>query len=294
MMIRMSLFLTLVVFASSYSYAKVHDYETARLQSTAGAGVASVLMNEATILNPAPIAFFNTAALYFQKSDADYSEDRGRLGNINYEDEAQAFIGADAKGNVKGSISYIKQQEGDDKRERISAAIGKNIGPKSSMGVAYRHTKDFDTADIENKYGEIVVGVFHAVSPEFTLGATAKNPFDKDQSSLITIGSQYVYKGFIALIFDTGADYKEDLSDSLLYKAAIQFKFFKDFYLRAGTFNDKSLGEKGNGVGFSWVGPRLVVDLAYKVSKPLAEEYLNDISYTSEVRQSSFALAYQF
>ena len=51
------------------SWSLPYNFETTRLKSTAGAGVASLLIDESTILNPAPMAFFNLASFYIQRSD---------------------------------------------------------------------------------------------------------------------------------------------------------------------------------------------------------------------------------
>ena len=45
---------------TSYSDTKI---QTTRLKSTAGVGAGSILLDEATMLNPAPVAFYQTGAI---------------------------------------------------------------------------------------------------------------------------------------------------------------------------------------------------------------------------------------
>jgi hypothetical protein len=43
--------------------------------------------------------------------------------------------------------------------------------------------------------------------------------------------------------------------------------FFEDFYLRAGRFQDTMSESKGTGWGVSWIGPRIGVEFAQKISE---------------------------
>ncbi|MBF0367814.1 MAG: hypothetical protein HQK50_19760, partial [Oligoflexia bacterium] len=55
---------------------KIHDFETTYLQSTAGTGVGSLLMDESAILNPASISFFNLSSFYLQRTTTDFKDDK--------------------------------------------------------------------------------------------------------------------------------------------------------------------------------------------------------------------------
>ncbi len=47
----------------AYAFTRVHDFETTRLKSTSGAGVGSILLEEAAVLNPASLSFFSISYL---------------------------------------------------------------------------------------------------------------------------------------------------------------------------------------------------------------------------------------
>ena len=64
-----------LILSSNSLFARVRNFETARLKSTAGAGVGSVLMDESTILNPAPIAFFNVSSVYVARIGTNITSD---------------------------------------------------------------------------------------------------------------------------------------------------------------------------------------------------------------------------
>ena len=48
------------------SWAQIREFQTTRLNSTAGAGVASVLSTEAALLNPASSTFFSGSSLFYE------------------------------------------------------------------------------------------------------------------------------------------------------------------------------------------------------------------------------------
>ncbi len=53
-------------------HAKIRDFETTRLQSTSGAGVATILVNEASVLNPATIVFVPVSSFYYQNGNSKF------------------------------------------------------------------------------------------------------------------------------------------------------------------------------------------------------------------------------
>ena len=70
-------FIFLFIFPLAFSAQT--SFQTTRLKSTGGAGVASILMDEATFLNPAPLAFFNLTAVLLQRTNGETSfESPGR------------------------------------------------------------------------------------------------------------------------------------------------------------------------------------------------------------------------
>ena len=279
-----TLFSLFVYSEFSLANRRIPDFETTRLKSTGGAGVASLLMDEATLLNPAPLAFFQNGSLYFQKSHANLESPPGN--NQTF------FIASDAKGKLNGSISYMQQNHSFHKRKRFSLALAYPTGKQSALGISYRHTRevlhDSSTRAVQKStYRQIVLGVEHALSTAFTLGAVLIDPFqERPSETKALIGGQYVYQDFIALILDIGANYHRNLTETALWRAAIQIKLFSDLYLRTGVFNDRGLQEKGTGIGLGWVGPKLVVNLALKNT--------NLITFSEKMRETSFALSYKF
>jgi len=275
--------------------ARVHDYETTRLKSTAGAGVGSILMDEATVLNPAPIAFYTNSALYVSQAGIDVTnQDDPSAPAVS--SKMRGFIISDSKGGLNGSISLFKQEENGDFRERMAVSLASPMGDKSAFGITYRKSTDLNITDkgqVTDKYSQIVVGVIHAITPETSIGLLAIDPLKaKAEDTKGIIGIQYLYKGFISLMFDIGSDYTQNLSDELLYRAGIQFKVLNDFYLRVGLFDDKGLGEKGNGLGVGWVQPKLVIDFALKNTSVF--DNLEKNKNGQDITESSLSLSYRF
>lgn len=278
-------------------HSKALSFETTRLKSTGGAGVASALVNEATVLNPAPMAFFKVSSIYLQKGSADVTQTAPGESFSGEQPDDLAVIATDTKGDVSGSLGYLKTSSGYSKRNQFVAAIAKAAGKSSSIGFSTKFTKDELSDDGVNITKEsrkqFNMGIAHALSPSFTLGLVAIDPLGEvEQERRTLIGAQYVFRDMVSVMADLGADQNNNLSDTLLYRAALQLKVYNDFFLRVGTFNDKGLGEKGNGVGLGWVGPKLVFEAALKnttINEDLAKQRAGQ-----EIKETSFALSYHW
>ena len=279
---------------SSNAFSKIREFETTHLKSTAGAGVGSILMEESSILNPAPIAFFNSSSLYVQKMGTKFNNDNTNNPYSAPEADRVAIIASDTKGKAKGSISYIVQKEGYSLRKRGSASISYNMGNRSAMGIAYKYTIDKigtkDKIEPEEKYQQMTIGFTHILSKDATLGLVFIDPLQKkSEETKAIIGFQYNIQDFFSFMFDAGADYNQDLTNTFLYRVAAQVKVYDNIFIRAGKFDDTGLKEVGNGVGISWVGPKLMTEIAVKNSV-LTIDDLN----TQKIKESSFSLSYRF
>jgi hypothetical protein len=277
--------------------APFEEFQTTRLKSTAGAGVASVLMDESTILNPAPIAMFNVSSIYFQRAGADLDINASSGFGTTQEETSTAIIVSDSKGGVSGSLSYLSQTQGINERKRFGVSVASMIGERSSFGVSYRFNKEETNLDglgmTKTSTRQGTFGVLHALSPSFTLGLVAIDPLKAVPGETKGIvGGQYVFNDFISIMLDLGADYNNNLADSVLYRAAMQFKIYNDFFLRFGAHDDKAIKEKGTGVGIGWVQPRLSIDFALRNS----ERNEDTLAATKEqkLQESSFSVSYRF
>jgi hypothetical protein len=283
------------------------------MKSTAGAGVASILMDETAILNPAPIAFFNETSFYLQKLSTTShkaqvtNSDEGTNSNsevIPLKSDSYGVILSDGKNQLKGSLSLQKQQEFGRERERISVAGGMPAGQLSSFGILYRWTKDsnIEGPKEEDKYHQLTVGAIHAINENLSFGAIIVDPLGikKDDMNAV-LGTQYLFEKIISFMVDIGGNYDKDLTETFFYKAATQLNFFDDFYVRVGTFKDKGLNEKGNGMGVSWLTPKLLIELAYKNTKPLESDitktsstYLVNKPKYESMKDVSLSFSYRF
>jgi len=261
----------------------MRDYQTTRLSSTAGTGVGSVLMDEATFLNPAPLSFYRIGSFYFQKTNL-------KTNNSGTETKGIILVASDSKGKIGGSISYQSFEQNEDERKRISASLSSPIAQKSAFGITYRMTEDIITdqnnRQTTTKYKQFLIGICHALSRDFTIGFLVIDPTEVIPSdSKAFVGFQYVYKDFITIMADLGSNWDGNLSNNLLYRGGMQFKILSDFYLRFGTFQDKMTLEKGSGAGLSWVSPKLTFNLA--------ANYINT-KLDQEIRETSFSASYRF
>jgi len=292
----------LSLFFTITSYAQVHRFETSRLKSTGGAGVASLLMTESAFLNPASIGFFNFSTISFQKDkynlqDANTSRPETES---EFDDNSGnwAITASDAQSNLKGTLAYINQTEGYAKRKRISASFAAPIAQVSSMGISLHRSWDKWTGpnnNSEDDYYLLSIGVLHAIGKQITLGLVLDDPFKSGpESTRFTAGIQYLFFTSLTAIFDAGTNYSyDDIGEALFYRAAIQSQFLGNLYLRAGVFVDKGMGERGNGYGISWAGPRLMLDLSFKYSKAMTSS-AEKLWENEKLRETSLGITLQF
>ena len=278
------------------SHTLTGDFRTARLMSTGGAGAASLAVDEATVLNPAPLAFFEVASVYFQRSEGTLS-DGGAGGPRRPGAGGTAVIASDTKGALKGSASYVRRDGAGRRRRRLAAALAGAVGERSSMGLSWRRTADDGPAGARSVREQASLGVLHVVSPELSLGVVFVDPLGEVEADRRGIaGVQYVHRGFISLMADVGADYASDMGGTFVHREAVQIKLLGDLYGRFGLFDDRGAGRRGTGAGLSWVGPRLVLDLAHADSgwrggAAAAPQPPDD---GERERETSFAVSYRF
>ena len=249
--------------------------QTPRLKSTGGVGVGAVLLDEATLLNPAPMAFYQIGAIFYQKNSRK-RQDVSETSSSDY--DSTLLIASDSKGRVGGSVSYDKREE----TKLVNVSLATPVSEKSSLGVTYRK---YEGLGLEAT--SLDIGVSHAITEFFTLGAIVKNPQRNNNfDTRFILGTQFVYKDFIAVLFDLGSDWENTLNEDLVYGAGLQFKTFNDFYLRIGSSKDKKLKKTHSGVGLSWVSPRILLNFA--ISNILEE------NSDETIKDTSFSVSYKF
>lgn len=279
---------------SSPVFSNISAFQTTRLKSTAGAGAGAILMEESTILNPAPLAFYQASSLYYQRSSIASEPVASDRPFTSSESQTDAFIVTDAKGGASGSISYIKQARDNETRDTLALSIANTIGEKSAMGVTYKFVTEESSLDqSKEKYRQATFGISHVINSSFSLGLVAIDPFKvRPEETRGLVGGQYVFENFISLMLDVGADYNKELTETQILRAATQIKIYDDFFLRFGGFSDEGLGEKGTGIGLGWIQPKLVIEVA--MQNTTTEENLELERAAEKDKETSFSLAYRF
>lgn len=277
---------------SNFAFAKIHEFETTHAKSIAGTGVAGIFMEEAAFLNPASLAFFTQADVYFQR---DMLQIKDKDGNVVQKPKNTGIVLADGNPTLSGSLSYVNQEEGDQKRKRWGLSASSPLSQQSAFGVSVRKSKDENTTTkTEVDYYQTVIGVTHALDTQTSLGIVAYDAFNsKAGETKAIIGAQHIFADYVTLAFDFGGNYNSDeIGDTLLYRGGAQVRVLNDFYLRFGAFNDKSRQEKGNGFGLAWVQPKLAFEFAMKNTKQEADLAIN--RNESKIRETSFGVSLRF
>lgn len=284
------MFLSVFLLATN-AHSTIHEFETTHLKSTGGTGVGGLLTEEAAFLNPASLAFFTSSTFYAQK-------DLGKLTNDGVSEprpKALGFVLADANPGLSGSLSYVTQEEDIFKRKRWGLTLSSPMSDKSAFGLSARQTTDENISDkTSKKYYQAVFGVTHAIDEKLSLGIVAYDPFkSQGKETKALIGFQYVLMSYITAAFDFGGNYYADeITKTLLYRGSLQIKVLDDFFLKFGSFNDKSRSEKGSGYGLAWQQPRMSFEFALKNTKRNKDINLN--LSDSSFKETSFSGSIRF
>lgn len=257
------------------SYAQIRDFQTTRLNSTAGAGVASILSTEAAILNPAAAAFFDGSSFSYQSYSTKLrkeNDERDLNGDqFAKRNDAKGVFMADHSGPVKGGVTYIQQDENRFERERVTLHAAAPIGPNTGMGFAYNYIRDVRPKVLSPRHfthHALTAGLTQIIDEKTILGLTLVDATRtlKGEERIIG-GFQYSLADRFVIIGDAGAQYTKAVDKKYLWRAAVQINVFSDFYVRVGRFYDNVTEFKGTGWGASWMGPRLGVEFAQKFSE---------------------------
>lgn len=291
--------LAVVFLIHNISYARIHNFQTARLKATAGTGVASLLVEESILLNPSTLTYFDIGALYLQKTGSDITEDQTGLNRApkEFESSGLAAIVADTTKDLNGALAFIKQKQNGEEKITYASAFSALVGKKSSFGLNYAHVQenfeDFSGAVQSEKYNQIGAGITHTISPTWTVavsGTDILGAVEKDRR--VFFGAQFNYDNLLLLMFDLGTDYKEELNGSSIARAAIQISLLKDVVIRVGAFDDKKLLSNGTGFGLAWIQPKLSFDFA--LNSYDLKENRRFLQTPQKVRETTFALSYRF
>ena len=260
--------------ATSYS-AHIRDFQTTRLNSTAGAGVASLLSTEAAILNPATSTYFEGNNASFQSYTTSLQH-KNTLRDTNNDpfakrNRSQGMFISDASSGIKGGVAYLTQKENRFERERVVFHGATSLGAKTSAGLSYNYILDklprFAT-DRHQVQHSVNLGLLHVLDEQTSVGIVATDVTRTiPGQEQLTAGIQYQIASRIVLIADIGAQYTRSFADDYLWRGALQLNLFDDFFIRAGKFNEAGTKTKGTGWGASWIGPRFGVEFAQKISE---------------------------
>ncbi|MBY0516102.1 MAG: hypothetical protein K2P81_04290 [Bacteriovoracaceae bacterium] len=292
--------LFLVIF-SFHAAAQIRPYQTTRLLSTAGAGVASMLVSESAVLNPAPLAFFSNTFVSYQNTSVDLkspSTNRTSDGR-DFSDSSrhEGYFIFDNASALKGGFSYQYQRENGFVRKRGTVTMASQIAENMSFGVLYKYTQDKNPSWQNGGHKvshPVTLGFSWIPMNQLILGLVWDDPGKaiKNESRVLG-GVQYSLSEKLVFLGDAGVDPTKTYKDSQIWRAAIQFNAFADFFIRGGRFQDKAQNLEGTGWGASWTGPKLGIDFAMKNARQIRKE----ISYLypdERINEFSFSLNVQF
>lgn len=264
--------LAFVLLLGQNSWGQIRDFQTVRLNSTAGAGVASVLSTESAVLNPAGTAFFDKNSVSYHNystSIKNKSDDR-KAANDSFakQNRSQGLFIEDSTSALKGGVGMIRQKENHFERESYLIHGSAPMSQSAAVGVRYNYIQDKLRDGSHDQAHQITMGTTYIVDENTVVAVMVEDPTRslKSKERLIA-GFQYDLADRFIIMGDVGTQYTKDVKDKYLWRAAVQVNVFSDFFLRAGKFYDNTLETKGTGWGVSWIGPKLGIEFAQKISE---------------------------
>lgn len=261
------------------AWAQIRDFQTSRLISTGGTGIASILSTEAAILNPASSAFFQGSSFAYQSYQTKLKEENDIRDTAPDEfadnNRSQGAFLSDHSSPVKGGVAYIQQNENDYHRERMVLHGAAPMGASSSVGLSYSYIQDKlprGNNPRHEVHHQLLLGTTHIIDEDTILALTLKDPTRTTPGEeRAAAGFQYTLADRFTIMGDVGAQYTKAVNEEYFWRAAVQMNIFSDFFLRVGQFYDNVTEFKGTGWGASWIGPRFGVEFAQQFSDQLSE-----------------------
>ncbi|MGE3608816.1 MAG: hypothetical protein AB7I27_04440 [Bacteriovoracaceae bacterium] len=274
--------LAILLLLGQSSWAQIREFQTTRLMSTAGAGVASILSTEAAILNPAAAAFFESSSFSYQGYSSALKKENALRNTTSSKfpknSRSQGVFMADHSGPIKGGVGYVTQKENFYDRQRMILHGAAPVGTNSSLGLSYNYVQDRLPSQFNKQHQAnhvLTAGLTNIVDENTTLGLVVTDiskALPGEERAIV--GVQQKLTQSLILIADAGTEYRRSASKNYLWRASLQANFFDDFFVRVGQFHDNITLFKGTGWGISWIGPRLGVEFAQKYSKQYGQNYI--------------------
>lgn len=260
------------IFFLNNSFAYIIDIDTTRLKGTSGAGVGSVLLNEAAILNPASIAFHSNSSLYYQRDGSSLEKQSADRSPKFKEGLRELVVISDTSSSIKGGFSFEKSKVDQSKRFRVTSSSSAAIGKSTSIGFLLKYTED--KYEVSHKtYTQLDLGIMHIFSEKLSFGTVFTDPGKaSNEDPKITSGIQYNIFSNFDLILDGGFSYQKKPEENSFQRMALQLRVFDSLFLRSSRFHDKIQNTQGTSWGISWVGPKLSLDYAYRTSSNIDED----------------------
>ena len=293
-MIFRSLILLIACTTQTIAFDGILPYETAQLKSQSGAGVASLLTNEATILNPASIVFTNQSTLFYEKSTFDVEDKSDQRTDSYKEGASEGFILVDSSSAVKGGVNYSYQRQAAGNKRTYGLSLAAPLSKRSAAGFIFSHNEEDSILNPGRIYTQVDFGYTNVLSEQLTFGFTIHDlTFVNPEYFKQTVGAFYTVNDFLDLMVDAGTGDLKNREKKSFNKWAAQLQAGKNFYMRYGRFYDRTIDYKGSSVGFSWIGPRLAFEYAVKNYEKIGQD--TDTVFIEETfTESSFALTVLF
>ncbi len=255
--------------------------------SMGGTGRAGVQGNESLFLNPAALAFLDHfyMGVGYQSGFL--------LRDVHRESYGGILIDSTPELIASGALAYRRHRIRQGKKQRFmedefKLGLAYALSAKLSLGLAATHLKAKNETnmnrEIEQTNGD--VGLLLALTPHWNLSLVGENILDRDskvpvaliRESLISLGTQYIYKLFLTLRYEILHPMEKN-SSLFSHRMGLGMKLQSYFHLNVGLALDEHSGQTRVTAGFSWLGPRLKLAYAFQSERKqrLGDRHLVDL-----------------
>jgi hypothetical protein len=264
-------FLIILFLSTSFVFAGNEDYPVGARSSAMG--------NASVSLSDVWSAHHNQAGLAFVHdiSAGAYYENRFLIKEISVRGGAVALpIKAGTFGLCITNFGYSQYNE-----NKYSLSFAKAFGEKLSAGIAM----DYLTTKIAEGYGSKGVlaaeaGIIAKPIKGLSIGAHVFNPTrsriseydDERLSTIIRLGADYNFSDKVTLAVEA----QKDIKYKAEFKAGLEYKAVKEFYLRIGVSTNPTLSSFGFGINLK----NLKIDVSASYHQTLGISPQLGLSYT--------------
>lgn len=249
--------------------ASAADFQSPRTMALGGAGHANPLLSDAIYVNPSFISFMQTHSLSLYYLNYGNGTVQGPTGPTDFYGHNLNLSVMDGSPDslFQAGFGYTRKEDS----SVISVSAGKGFFQGMGVGVGTKFI--FLNNSSGRRITDAIISTTGVFTSWFQSSLIIDNIFESASDQNLyrdyIIGTRFNIPGILSIYLDP--HWTPSLpggQEPWGYEAGIEFPFFSDFYLRAGTFKSSYVSYQsrrgdGYGLGIGWIAPKISMDYSY-------------------------------